>query len=179
MMEEKILVKSTTNRLLACLLAWGIPEALGITYFYIDKYSCSEETVIMVGIILIPLICGCIALWAFLKVELVITSLRIYGCASFGRRVDLPLDSVTAIGMCFMKGIAITTASGSIKFGCIKNRDEIYDVVSKLLMDRQTEHRSSMPQSYADELKKFKELLDAGIISQDEFDAKKKQLLGM
>ncbi|MDE6232586.1 MAG: SHOCT domain-containing protein, partial [Lachnospiraceae bacterium] len=29
-----------------------------------------------------------------------------------------------------------------------------------------------------DELTKYKELLDSGIISQDEFDAKKKQLLG-
>ena len=33
--------------------------------------------------------------------------------------------------------------------------------------------------SSADELKKFKDLLDAGIISQEEFDAKKKQLLGL
>ena len=33
--------------------------------------------------------------------------------------------------------------------------------------------------SSADELKKFKELLDMGVISQEEFDAKKKQLLGL
>ena len=33
--------------------------------------------------------------------------------------------------------------------------------------------------SPADELKKFKELLDMGIITQEEFDAKKKQLLGL
>ena len=33
--------------------------------------------------------------------------------------------------------------------------------------------------SVADELKKFKELLDSGVISQEEFDAKKKQLLGI
>lgn len=33
--------------------------------------------------------------------------------------------------------------------------------------------------SQADELKKFKELLDSGVISQEEFDAKKKQLLGL
>ena len=33
--------------------------------------------------------------------------------------------------------------------------------------------------SPADELKKFKELLDLGVISQEEFDAKKKQLLGL
>lgn len=33
--------------------------------------------------------------------------------------------------------------------------------------------------SSADELKKYKDLLDAGIITQEEFDAKKKQLLGL
>ena len=33
--------------------------------------------------------------------------------------------------------------------------------------------------SAADELKKYKELLDSGVISQEEFDAKKKQLLGL
>ena len=33
--------------------------------------------------------------------------------------------------------------------------------------------------SSADEIKKFKELLDLGIITQEEFDAKKKQLLGL
>ena len=33
--------------------------------------------------------------------------------------------------------------------------------------------------SSADELKKFKDLLDSGVITQEEFDAKKKQLLGL
>ncbi len=33
--------------------------------------------------------------------------------------------------------------------------------------------------SAADELKKFKDLLDMGVITQEEFDAKKKQLLGL
>ena len=35
------------------------------------------------------------------------------------------------------------------------------------------------PVSAADEIKKFKELLDIGAITQEEFDAKKKQLLGL
>ena len=33
--------------------------------------------------------------------------------------------------------------------------------------------------SPAEELKKFKELLDMGIITQEEFDVKKKQILGL
>jgi len=38
---------------------------------------------------------------------------------------------------------------------------------------------TSIPNSAADEIKKFKELLDMGIITQEEFDTKKKQLLGL
>lgn len=37
----------------------------------------------------------------------------------------------------------------------------------------------AMQNSAADELKKFKDLLDSGVITQEEFDAKKKQLLGL
>ena len=33
--------------------------------------------------------------------------------------------------------------------------------------------------SPADEIKRYKELLDTGILTQEEFDAKKKQLLGL
>ena len=33
--------------------------------------------------------------------------------------------------------------------------------------------------SAADEIKKFKELFDSGIITEEEFNAKKKQLLGL
>jgi predicted Zn-dependent peptidase len=41
----------------------------------------------------------------------------------------------------------------------------------------QTVNQSSA--SAADEIIKFKQLLDAGVITQDEFDAKKQQLLGL
>jgi predicted Zn-dependent peptidase len=33
--------------------------------------------------------------------------------------------------------------------------------------------------SAADEIRKFKDLLDSGVISQEEFDKKKEQLLGL
>ena len=177
-MEEKTLATSKQNYWLAVLLAWGIPELFGFyLYFIVDEFP--EDEVIRYGMILGPLACGLLVLFMLAKVELAITDKRVYGRASFGCRVELPLDSVTAIGTSFMKGIAITTASGSIKFRCIKNRDEIYDVVSKLLMERQTSKMVFNEPLPADELKKYKELLDTGVISQEEFDAKKKQLLGV
>lgn len=53
-----------------------------------------------------------------------------------------------------------------------------YTVVS---LNKQESAEKAMPAqlSSADELKKFKGLLDEGIITQEEFDAKKKQLLGL
>lgn len=46
-------------------------------------------------------------------------------------------------------------------------------------MKAQQNVSNQQPVSAADELKKFKELLDMGIITQEEFNAKKKELLGL
>ena len=122
---------------------------------------------------------------AYSKIELTVTDKRVFGCATFGKRVDLPLDAISAVGTSAMKGIDVTTASGAIKFKFIMNRDELHEAISKLLVERQSKPAASaaitqeIPQSNADELKKYKDLLDSGVISQEEFDAKKKQLLGL
>jgi len=118
------------------------------------------------------------------QVQITITDKRVFGYDALGKRVDLPLDSVTAVGTSILSGLAVTTASGAIKFVMLRNRDELHEAISKLLVERQdtpttTTIKQEIPQSNADELQKYKKLLDSGIISQEEFDAKKKQLLGI
>ena len=64
----------------------------------------------------------------------------------------------------------------------IQNRNDIHKAITNLLIDRQNKTSAKAdyaPQSNAEELKKYKDLLDSGVISQEEFDAKKKQLLGL
>ena len=60
--------------------------------------------------------------------------------------------------------------------------EEMMDVlrINKILprLNKQTNNNANNT-SVADELKKFKDLLDAGVITQEEFDAKKNQLLGI
>ena len=53
--------------------------------------------------------------------------------------------------------------------------------MSKEEFQKETQkNQSGVPAtSAADELKKYKDLLDSGVITQEEFDAKKKQLLGL
>ncbi len=56
----------------------------------------------------------------------------------------------------------------------------INEFLQKKIREAKNNRSASAPTlSAADEIKKFKELFDQGIISQDEFEAKKKQLLGL
>ena len=114
--------------------------------------------------------------------ELTITDKRAYGKAAFGKRVDLPLDSISAVATGVFKRFTIATPSGRITFWGLHNLIEFHSVVSQLLINRQNhpvEIKQEIPQSNADELKKYKELFDSGVITQEEFEAKKKQLLGL
>ena len=117
--------------------------------------------------------------------EMTVTDKRIYGKVAWGKRVDLPVDSVSAVSTSSMKGLAVATSSGKIAFKLIKNYEAIHAEISKLIIERQkakaeTPSANNVPAaSNADELKKYKDLLDSGIITQEEFDAKKKQLLGL
>jgi hypothetical protein len=62
----------------------------------------------------------------------------------------------------------ITGKQDAIAFG---------DLINSLINQKSSDN--SAPISAADELKKFKELFDMGVITQEEFDIKKKQLLGI
>lgn len=117
--------------------------------------------------------------------KIIVTDKRIYGQTPFGKRVDLPLDSVSAVSTAWFNGISVATSSGKISFLLIKNSKEIHTAISQLLIDRQ-EKKNNQPivnttqnTSGADDLIKYKQLLDSGVITQEEFDLKKKQILGL
>ncbi len=61
--------------------------------------------------------------------------------------------------------------------------EEVSNYVKKKVQESKTARNAPVvvasTTSAADEIKKFKELLDMGIITQEEFDAKKKQLLDL
>ena len=197
-MEEKTIIKSENYNIkgirLAIFLIGLIPSLIiflplilaDIEYYGRVVFSCVLERLFGMLIVWLPffIIGELYYLWMS-KIELIVSDKRVYGRAAFGKQVDLPLDSISAVGTwTLFKGISVASSAGSIKFGMIKNRDAIHSAISKLLMERQnksagTTIRQEIPQSNADELKKFKDLLDAGVITQEEFDAKKKQLLGL
>lgn len=112
--------------------------------------------------------------------DIVVTNMRVYGKATFGKRVDLPLDSISAVGLSFWQGIDVGTSSGRIHFKNILNNNEVLTEISKLINNRQStikEPKNNV--SIPEELKKYKELADSGVITQEEFKTKKKQLLDL
>lgn len=116
--------------------------------------------------------------------KLTVTDKRVYGKISFGLRVDLPFDKISSIGSGFFNSLVVATSSNKIHFWLLKNRKEVYEVINNILIERQSKTAETIikqetPISNADELKKYKDLLDSGVITQEEFEAKKKQLLNL
>lgn len=131
------------------------------------------------GGILLTIVIG-VFIFALNSCSMVITDKRVYGKATFGHQVDLPLDMISAASTGPFKSVGVSTASGRISFWLLENKNELYSAITNLLLERQkgktivTEKSDSV-----EEIKKFKELLDSGIITQEEFDKKKQQLLSL
>ena len=95
---------------------------------------------------------------------------------------DISFKKVLALGV-----LTIDTIKERFNVGLDKNSaTSIHELVTNALMDlKEDMHQSSQPvqQTKADdpyeEVKKLKELLDMGIITEEEFDLKKKNILGI
>ncbi len=198
-MNEKVIIKSKLKNILPPAITIGaigpVILLLGTCFslFVIGSGSFGDRLSYTFGggdgammvyppIAILTIIIGIFLYHRWSKMEMTVTDKRVYGYDMSGKRVDLPLDSISAVSGYKKDSVAVTTASGAIKFGYLANADEILNAVSKLLISRQENHGTAhqeIPQSSADELKKYKDLLDSGVITQKEFDTKKKQLLDL
>ncbi len=159
-----------------------LPGLLGESGFSLRYYTNFWEfPYVYIGLSFwVVAICFLFAFLMMKKMQITITDKRVCGKTYFGRSVDLPMDSISAVGSSWFNGIAVSTSSGKVSFLFIENSKGIRELLCQLLIDRQGKPQSVIPdKSNADELKKYKELFDSGIITQEEFDAKKKQLLGL
>lgn len=161
-------------------ILWLLGEVFDISGFVDFSWVGGFIILIGLGMTLIGLLLY--TYWS--KYELTITDKRVYGKVLFGIRVDLPLDSISSVGTSFLWGVDFGTSSGRIHFKFMSNKNKIHSTISDLLIERQKEEKTTktskhISTSNADEIKKFKELLDIGAITQEEFDTKKNQLLNL
>lgn len=90
------------------------------------------------------------------------------------RNIDIPVVYVNLINMKFKKSSFVyKTVSKSVQN--ILSKFKI--IVDGIEQEKEIINESTSSISVADEIKKFKELLDMGAITQEEFDTKKKELL--
>ena len=105
--------------------------------------------------------------------------------------VTLPYDQINAIQLIPPSGIfgfgqiVVSCAMPTMpikfsKFTLQKAEEAVKLIQSKIDARKGAATPAAAPAaSGADEIMKYKQMLDAGIITQEEFDAKKKQLLGL
>lgn len=146
------------------------------------SFSETPRTIGLVGsFIFVPVTLAiCLLYLMSYKTEMIVTDKRIFGKSLFGKRVDLPFDSISSISKIkLLKGISAATSSGKISFLLITNNEAIYEKISKLLIERQKNKKGENKSEYIAELKELKKLLDDEIITQEEFNKKKKELLNL
>ena len=122
------------------------------------------------------------------KCEIAVTNETISGKLSNGKEVHIPLNQITAINNCSFNGISITSIGNVSNFHCIENREEVIKAISYLLASSPTQNNvqpaqigyaASVDGREAEQLKRLKSLLDVGVLTQEEYDAKKKQILNL
>ncbi len=178
-MEEKILIEGvfknhtlpykicailgTVLLLVSLLLFIGSLSALAIISLIFGF------TLLFMGLLCTHFICEC---------ELTVTNKRIYGSTELGHDVNIPLSKISSVTLGGLNGLFFSYAGNNVGFYHCQNVDDVYDVVSELLI-KISSKSSSDEISNAEEIKKYKELLDCGAITKEEFEKKKKQLLGL
>ncbi|MDE6780176.1 MAG: SHOCT domain-containing protein [Ruminococcus sp.] len=108
--------------------------------------------------------------------------------------LKLPIEKIDSIAIKngikdkFFGGetITIRTSSGLICFMCVHNATEFVDKTLEAIKAYKESNKpvdANIPTNTSgdnlEQIKKLKEMLDNGIITQEEFDVKKKQLLGL
>lgn len=158
--------------------------------FYFSEFfsECIYGYMLILGVI--ATVVGIIIKFNTEKCEITVTNDNIIGKLPHGKEVNIPLNQVTALNHSSFNGISVSSIGNVSNFHCFENRDEVMKAISYLLANPQqastqtaganaTATASATGGTEAEQLKRLKDLLDSGVLTQEEFDAKKKQILGL
>lgn len=153
-------VDYTTNETLIPWIVWGF---LAVVMLFVNLW-CSADA----------------------KKQMIIDSDRIICKNGKKTTKEFLVKDVKSVEFASLKGLLVRGNGIKYKINLLANADEIKTTIMDSIAALPTENivaateiKQEIQPSSADELKKYKELLDSGVITQEEFDAKKKQLLGL
>lgn len=114
--------------LFAYLISALIFETSANVYIYIS-------IILYIGIA--ALIFGIINFLKYKDMTLTVTDKRIYGVSSFGKRIDFPISAIHSVSASGKRDITLVTPAGKVVFGNFENTDELFQTISKMLIERQ------------------------------------------
>ena len=115
------------------------------------------------------------------KQELRIDNNVVYCKKSKKKTLEIPVSRISNIKRGFYKSVKVNSPGVKIRVSMLKNQVDIINLLTDMQKNLSNKKEVAEPkanESYA-QLSELKNLLDNNIITQEEFDAKKKQLLGL
>lgn len=140
---EKIIIKSGRSEgyksFVRFLTAMGVLLSIATVIFVIVMTSVNY----MPGINILLILPVFIIILIFiikdgLKAEIYVTNKRVYLQRSPKRRIDLPVDLISSVGVWFFKRIIVTSSLGKISIAHIGKHAEIHEAITQLLIKRQS-----------------------------------------
>lgn len=114
------------------------------------------------------------------KKKIIIEKRGVICTGSLGKEIVFPIKRSLTVKKGLFNGIRVKSPEHRYYILSVSNGKEIVDVVNNIKSEIQKALSDSKAKTSAtEELLKLKELLDAGVITQDEFDAKKKAYLNL
>lgn len=186
--NEQILIKAAPRRFIfwkLVLFASCGYVAYRVVMRFLSGFAFSGSDLLLLIAALLFFDFGVLTLiWLFLlgrRPSLIVTDLRVCGKTAFGKRIDVPIDSISSVGMRSIgRRLWVSTGSGRTRFRKIRNCEPIFELISAQVAKRQERLRASESvdlEGAGDSLRAAKQLLDDGLLSAEEYDSIKKRVL--
>ncbi len=200
MTNDKVLVQSSKNRKAykkILTLIYGAAFVFTVFFSLSSAITTSQLdffiiyfAVYFLLIFSIAIVLNVVSKKIFKNSNVVVSETKIVASYGLKSQISLPIDSINSVTLNskLLSEIGFNCAVKTYKIAYIENRKEIFDIVNTLISEMSVDKKSSNFSSVSRqsentdiemELKKFKSLLDNNLISQEEYEAKKKQLLNL
>ena len=171
-------IQKTDDSLRKILENEGYDEGWNASHYF--KYTNFFSYYLGRHYIFLPLfgiLCGIVLIINILyilsrKVEITINENTIIYKKFTGKSKQFMIKDVTSAETTILKGLKITGTGIKVKTFLLTNNEKLKDYIRSLIPNNTISNLSM-----ADELKKYKDLLDSEVITQEEFDKKKRELL--